>query len=65
VRRNDRKSVRKVRKHGHGHEYIIDHPRGDIFVWRIWLLRAGALVLNRRRAYDSDEILGRQCVDDL
>jgi hypothetical protein len=32
----------------HGHEYIIDHPRRDIFVRRVWLLWARALVLNGR-----------------
>jgi hypothetical protein len=33
-------------EYSHGHEHIIDHPRRDIFVRRVWLLWARALVLN-------------------
>jgi hypothetical protein len=37
----------------YGHEYTIDHPRRDIFVRRIWLLWARALVLNERHGTNS------------
>jgi hypothetical protein len=35
-------------EYSHGHEHVIDHPRRDIFVRRVWLLWARALVLNGR-----------------
>jgi len=41
------------KRYGHGHEYIIDHRRGDILVRRVRLLRAGTLVL--KRGTGSDE----------
>jgi hypothetical protein len=47
---------RRVR---HGHEYIIDHLGGDIFVWRIRLLWAGSLVLNRPLASARSDLLSR------
>src|ERR1700722_13474544 len=33
-------------EYSHGHEHIIDHPRRDIFLRRVWLLWGRALVLN-------------------
>jgi hypothetical protein len=50
--RPTRKIYRKLAQifgeYSHGHEHIIDHPRRDIFVWRVWFLWARALVLNAR-----------------
>jgi hypothetical protein len=37
----------------YGHEYTIDHRRRDIFVRRVWLLWARALVLNERYGTNS------------
>jgi hypothetical protein len=53
-----RKMNRKPRpknseSYSNGHEYTIDHPRRDIVVRRVWLLRARALVLNERHGTNS------------
>ena len=39
--------------YSNGHEYTIDHPRRDIVVRRVWVLRARALVLNERHGTNS------------
>jgi hypothetical protein len=44
--RNLSQAATKTSESSHGHEHIIDHSRRDIFVRRVWLLWARALVLN-------------------
>jgi hypothetical protein len=50
------RGCRRVR---YGHEYLIDRLGGDIFVWRIRLLRAGSLVLNSLPASAGSNCLSR------
>jgi hypothetical protein len=53
-----------LRKCGRGHEYIIDHPRRDILVRRVRLLRARALVLNA--TLNCSEVISRRpCIADF
>jgi hypothetical protein len=50
---NRKPGPKNSESYSHGHEHTIDHPRRDIFVRRVWLLWARALVLSGRHGTNS------------